>query len=82
MRFDNIGKQFKDKEIGILRKMRGNLALVDEFRKLYNDLCPSCKAKVVSAGGRLPLEEHCPSCRAMVSEREEKIMRLYKGGEE
>jgi len=68
---------FKEKEIGLLQKLKGNLKATRQFVKLYNTLCPDCKIKV-QLNPRMDIEEYCSRCQNKARYRIEKCMGLLK----
>ena len=65
-------EEYLAKKATIVNKLRGNLKAINQFRKLYNELCQSCKAKVLK-NPQLPLEEYCQQCQNKAIYRIEKV---------
>jgi len=54
-------------------QIAGSASIVEEYRKLYNELCNTCKGKVVTSviktGISCPIEDYCPECRQRAMKR-------------
>ena len=65
----------KDKIIKKFSEMNQfeRLRFVDVFRKLYNNLCPGCKAKVLRLKGGIKYELLCDECKIITKQYEEQM---------
>jgi hypothetical protein len=72
-----MNKGFLQKNISVVKKLKGNVRAVTQFVKIYNKLCPSCKLKV-RRKPHMDLASYCKACQEMAIKHTEKARRLIK----
>lgn len=76
-------ERIKDKEflsknlsnLDIVKKLKRSPRALAQFVKIYNCLCPACKALVVK-DSNTPLDKYCPVCQEKARKHLEKVASL------
>lgn len=67
--------EYFQKNIGIIKRLKGNFRAIDQYRKLFNELCHACKAKVIK-NPKMPATEYCATCQAKAKTRMQKVKEM------
>jgi|26BtaG_2_1085354.scaffolds.fasta_scaffold05256_10 hypothetical protein len=68
-------KEYLKKNTSLLQKLKGNLRALNQFRAMYNSLCPTCKAQVLK-NPRMDISEYCKFCKPDVERRLDRIKKM------
>jgi tRNA(Ile2) C34 agmatinyltransferase TiaS len=72
-----------EKQINFIEKLKETKPLmffkfIDETRKLYNQLCPSCQEKTIKAGGKVEIDLYCEKCKNKAEYRLDKQKKILE----
>ena len=70
-------EEYLKENLGIVKKLRGNIKAIRQYTKLFNELCPTCKA-LVMRNPKMSLEEYCYNCQKKAEARMEKVKELIR----
>jgi ribosomal protein L37AE/L43A len=68
-------KEYLSKRIGVVSALKSNTRALNEFRKIYNDVCKNCKIKLVK-NPRMDIEGYCEKCQEIVAKRMKRVKKL------
>ena len=61
--------------LNIVKKLKSSPRALAQFVKIYNALCPKCKALVVK-NSNTPLDKYCPVCQEKAKKFLEKAAKI------
>lgn len=69
--------KFLGKDLSIMQRIKGNFKAINQFCKIFNGLCPTCRAKCIR-DPRTNLEDYCDPCSEKAKRRLNKIKEMIK----
>lgn len=68
-----LAKYLKEETTGTAAKIGSQGWVFDEYRKIYNKVCPACRGLITKTKGKAPFTDYCAPCQTKIKPHLETI---------